>query len=221
MNDVVPADERRHESDGERLWNESYYLDWFDPEGRGHRGQPDGPAAHHQHPVAGLHPGRGHGVDRHGQWFDQAGVGDGQALGQGHHAGRVHEDPVGHAAVVDDAVQAQVAALLDLAGPAPVAGAAGQGGADGDRRPVGGQARHLVAHRGGQVEAGHVEVRPADPGGRHRHQDALAGGLGCLHHGERSVDRPHRSHVVPPRSSECGLRWEPATTPTVRSGHVG
>ncbi|MBL77987.1 MAG: hypothetical protein CL459_03300 [Acidimicrobiaceae bacterium] len=35
MHDVPPAAERRHESDGERLWNESYYLDWFDPEGRG------------------------------------------------------------------------------------------------------------------------------------------------------------------------------------------
>ena len=28
------ADERRHGPDPERLWNESYYLDWFDPDGR-------------------------------------------------------------------------------------------------------------------------------------------------------------------------------------------
>jgi len=28
-----PRDERRHESDGTPLWNESYYLDWFDDEG--------------------------------------------------------------------------------------------------------------------------------------------------------------------------------------------
>ena len=34
MHEAAPADERWHESDGQRLWNESYYLDWFDPEGR-------------------------------------------------------------------------------------------------------------------------------------------------------------------------------------------
>ena len=34
MHETAPADERRHGSDGQRLWNESYYLDWFDPKGR-------------------------------------------------------------------------------------------------------------------------------------------------------------------------------------------
>ena len=28
------ADERRHEAGTERLWNESWYLDWFDTDGR-------------------------------------------------------------------------------------------------------------------------------------------------------------------------------------------
>jgi hypothetical protein len=31
---AAPADERRHPPGPERLWNESIYLDWFDPEGR-------------------------------------------------------------------------------------------------------------------------------------------------------------------------------------------
>ena len=30
---VNPIDERRHEPDTEELWNESYYLDWFSPDG--------------------------------------------------------------------------------------------------------------------------------------------------------------------------------------------
>jgi hypothetical protein len=33
MGTVDPADERRHQPDGTELWNESYYLDWFTPDG--------------------------------------------------------------------------------------------------------------------------------------------------------------------------------------------
>ena len=33
MATVNPADEARHIAEGEQLWNESYYLDWFAPDG--------------------------------------------------------------------------------------------------------------------------------------------------------------------------------------------
>lgn len=34
MAEIDPRDEQRHEAGGDPLWNESYYLDWFSPDGR-------------------------------------------------------------------------------------------------------------------------------------------------------------------------------------------
>ena len=34
MSIPTPADEKRHEGGSERLWSESWYMDWFDAEGK-------------------------------------------------------------------------------------------------------------------------------------------------------------------------------------------
>ena len=34
MSVPTPADEKRHKEGPERLWSESWYMDWFDNEGK-------------------------------------------------------------------------------------------------------------------------------------------------------------------------------------------
>ena len=99
-----------------------------------------------------------------GQRLDQVGVLQGDPVGEGLGAGRVHPGLVGQTAVEADAVQRAEGgpALLLRAGPAPVAGPAVDHGQDGDRRAVVERPAELV------TEDGRTTGRTRPGGGRSR-----------------------------------------------------
>ena len=174
--------------------------------GHSHRGQADGPSANHQDALARLHVGHVHGVHRHGDRLDQAGIADWHTAHQRDDACRVNQDPVGHTAIHGQAVERHGPALLLGASRTPVAGAAGQRGPDGNLRAVGEAAGHLVAERVGEAESGHVQVGAADAGRGHIDHHAVAGRIVHLDDPEPSVNRPYRAHGAPSSLSNAAGR---------------